>query len=94
MTLFTVEFFIAFIHGANLHQLFTATYSKIQRKGLKNEKYKEIVKKRENEDYTMNIRSSIFTNIAVAVLSTQTFIAFLRRAEGSFAFNDIRKVVP
>ena len=42
----------------------------------------------------MNITSPIFTNLAVRVLCNPTFYTFLKRAEGGFASNDIRKVVP
>ena len=55
---------------------------------------KKLLKRRENEDCTGNIKSSYFANFAVAALSTPTVYTFLKRADGGFAFNDIRKVLP
>ena len=40
-------------------------------------KYNDIVKKKEGKDNTINFKSSIFTNCAVAVLSTLTCYTFL-----------------
>ena len=42
----------------------------------------------------MNIISTIFTNFAVAIISTLACYTFLERADGDFAFSDFQKVVP
>ena len=42
----------------------------------------------------MYITTSLFTNFTVAVLLTPTFYRFLKRADGSLAFNFIWKVIP
>ena len=46
-------------------------------------------KKEDNDDYTMYITTSLFTNFMVAVLSTATFYTFLKRADRGLAFNFI-----
>ena len=50
-------------------------------------------KKGDNDDCTMHITTSLFTDFTVAVLYTLTFYTFLKRVDGGLAFNFIWKVI-